>query len=96
MKINRYDNIICICKTQLIGGNGGSRSEYVPIFTQVTEAAKYMDCNTLGISGYVAIVNEVDDDDHVQDTSPIYQITNDTVTPVQYFAQMHQNRVRLR
>lgn len=79
-----------------MSGKSDSRAEYVPIFTQTTESAKYMDCNTLGISGYVAIVNEIGDQDRVQDTSPIFQITNDTVTAVQYFAQMNQNRVRLR
>lgn len=70
-------------------------SQFVQIYTIHTESARYMDCNSLGTNGYVAVVNHIDDNDRLRDASPVYQITNDTVTVVQFFAQRQQNHVRL-
>lgn len=49
----------------------------------------------MGTEGYIAVVNEVKSEhyDDISEGSPIFQLKNNVVIPVQYFARPRQNRM---
>lgn len=65
------------------------------IFAYETRSALSIDCISMGTEGYIAVVNEITSDhyDDASDASPIFELKNDQIVPVQYFAQARQNRM---
>lgn len=65
------------------------------VFSYETRSAQTIDCISMGSEGYIAVVNEITHDhfDDVSEGSPIFQLKNDEVIPVQYFVQPRQNRM---
>lgn len=56
-----------------------------------------MDCLSMGSVGYVAISNTIENDVvDLDEASPVFQVTADSVTVVQYFSMPFQNKIYLR
>lgn len=55
-----------------------------------------MDCASMGSDGFIAVVNDIKSDqyDDISEGSPIFQLKNDQIIPIQYFVRPHQNRVQ--
>lgn len=85
-------------KTVLILFKRTGRNEYVTIFTHETNSAKSMDCLSMGLTGYIAIVNTVSEDEYhdITEGSPVFQVSNDRVNVVHYFGAPFQHSVYLR
>lgn len=56
-----------------------------------------MDCISMGNEGYVAIVNSINQMhyNNIDEGSPVFQLKNDEMIPVQYFTKPRQTRVQL-
>lgn len=67
------------------------------IFTHKTKSALDMDCLAMDDIGYVAISNTIENDMvDLNEASPVFQVTADSVHVVQYFSMPFQNKVYLR
>lgn len=71
--------------------------DYELLFKYETKSAQSMDCVSMGTVGYIAIVNDMDSAGHndVNDGSPVFQLKDNQITPVQYFTKPGQVRVQL-
>lgn len=51
----------------------------------------------MGTEGYIAVVNNIKSNKYtdIGDGSPVFQLKNDQLIPIQYFTTPHQNRVQL-
>lgn len=85
-------------KTVLVLFKRIDRNAYETIFTHETNSAKSMDCQSMGSIGYVAIVNSVPETIYqdITEGSPVFQILNDRVNVVHFFATPFQHSVHLR
>lgn len=65
------------------------------VFSYETRSAQNMDCKSMGSEGYIAVVNKLDtvQTDDSTKRSPIFQLKDDKVVPVQYIVRPHQRRV---
>lgn len=60
-----------------------------------TRSAQSIDCVSMGSEGFVAVVNRVIDElDDITKGSPIFQLKNDELIPIQYFVQPQQRRIQ--
>lgn len=55
-----------------------------------------MDCVSTTTEGYISVVNDIRTDnlDDITKGSPIFQLKNDKVIPIQYFKRPYQNRIQ--
>lgn len=70
--------------------------DYIEIFTYATRSAQSIDCISMDTEGFVSVVNDVRKD-HYEDItkgSPIFQLKDDQMIPIQYFLQTKQRRIR--
>lgn len=70
--------------------------DYIEIFSYETRAAQSIDCVSMGMEGYVGVVNTIQRDynGNISGGSPIFQLKNDKMIPIQYFFQPGQNRMQ--
>lgn len=70
--------------------------DYVEIASYETRSAQSMDCVSMGTEGFIAVVNNIESEhyDDISEGSPIFQLKNDQIVPIQYFVQPHQNRAQ--
>lgn len=48
----------------------------------------------MGAEGYIAVVNDLNATNHGTEGSPIFQLKDDKIIPIQYFVRPHQHRVQ--
>lgn len=69
--------------------------DYVEVFNYITRSAKSMDCVSMGMVGFVSVVNDVANHlDDISKGSPIFQLKDDQVTPIQYVIHTQQRRIQ--
>ncbi|KAJ6633707.1 hypothetical protein Bhyg_15533, partial [Pseudolycoriella hygida] len=82
--------ILTIFKSE---GNG----RYAEVFNHETKSALDMDCLGIDGTGYVAISNAIENDlVDLNEASPVFQVTANSVDVVQYFSMPFQNKAYLR
>lgn len=70
-------------------------NDYDLIFEYKTNAARAMDCVSMGTEGYIAVVNDLKNSKYsnIADGSPVFQLRNDRIIPIQYFTTPYQSHV---
>ncbi|XP_031630094.1 uncharacterized protein LOC116345133 [Contarinia nasturtii] len=71
-------------------------NDYVEIFKYETRSAQSMDCVSTSTEGYISVVNDIKTNnlDDITKGSPIFQLKNDKLIPIQYFNRPRQNRIQ--
>lgn len=71
--------------------------DYDLIYEYKTNAARAMDCVSMGTEGYIAIVNDLRSSKYsnIAEGSPVFQLKNDQIIPMQYFTKPYQSHVHL-
>lgn len=72
-------------------------NQYIQIYENPAPFALSIDCSSLGDKGYVIVAyNFTEDAKKVSNGSPVYEIFQDEVSPVQYFTSSNLSSVQLR
>lgn len=71
--------------------------DYDLIYEYKTNAARAMDCVSMGTEGYIAVVNDIKSSKYsnIGEGSPVFLLKNDRIIPMQYFTTPYQSHVHL-
>lgn len=70
---------------------------YDLIYEYKTNAARAMDCVSMGTEGFIAVVNDFRSSKYsnIAEGSPVFKLKNDQIHPLQYFTLPYQSHVHL-
>lgn len=88
-----HSNEYCRCKDP---NPNNPLNDYTEIVSFETRGAQSIDCVSMGMEGYIAVVNDRRSEhyDDISEGSPIFQLKNDEMIPIQYFVRPHQNKIQ--